>query len=320
MRPLLFIIALSLSLFQTSAQKQIPGNYTAITKSRFDACVPVNYLVKNPTIKKHGGKLIIPILNKKPRIFTDDGEFEQYKYIGDIKGRNFGLVQMEGPNEEEFYQRANNKIISCVVDPKTQDIQLYWKNDSGEIFRSIQRLKDYLDRRHRRLVFAMNGGMFRADNSPQGLFIQHQQIITPLDTLSGTGNFYLKPNGILYITVDGKAGICQTTDFVQNGSVKFATQSGPMLLVDGSLHPAFKRGSVNVNIRNGVGILPDNKLLFAMSEEPINFYDFADYFKERGCLNALYLDGFVSRTYLPEKKWEQLDGNFGVIIGLSVKN
>jgi hypothetical protein len=27
--------------------------------------------------------------------------------------------------------------------------------------------------------------------------------------------------------------------------------------------------------------------------------------------------GFVSRMYLPEKKWEQLDGNFGVMIGVT---
>ncbi len=84
------------------------------------------------------------------------------------------------------------------------------------------------------------------------------------------------------------------------------------------LHPAFKQGSSNLNIRNGVGLLPGNKLLFAMSKTPINFYDFATFFKDQGCSKALYLDSFVSRTYLPEKKWEQTDGNFGVMIGVAV--
>jgi uncharacterized protein YigE (DUF2233 family) len=209
------------------------------------------------------------------------------------------------------------KIISYKADPKAQDLQFYWKDDSGQIFRSIQRLRDFLFQKHKKLVFAMNGGMFAPDNSPQGLFIQQRQLLTPVDTGSGSGNFYLKPNGILYITMENKAVICPTADFINNGQIKFATQSGPMLLINGAIHPAFRKGSSNVNIRNGVGVLSDNRLLFAMSEEPINFYDFADYFKQQGCQNALYLDGFVSRTYLPEKKWEQTDGDFGVIIGVA---
>jgi uncharacterized protein YigE (DUF2233 family) len=209
------------------------------------------------------------------------------------------------------------KIISYIADPKAQDIQFYWKDDSGQILRSIQRLKDFLLQKHKKLVFAMNGGMFAPDNSPQGLFIQQQRLLTPVDTSSGSGNFYMKPNGILYITTDKKAVICPTADFVNDGQIRFATQSGPMLLINGAIHPGFKKGSSNVNIRNGVGVLPDNRLLFAMSQEPINFYDLADYFKQQGCQNALYLDGFVSRTYLPEKKWEQTDGNFGVIIGVA---
>jgi uncharacterized protein YigE (DUF2233 family) len=213
---------------------------------------------------------------------------------------------------------STDKIVRYVVDPKDQDVQFYWKDDKGEIFKSIQRLKDHLDQKHSKLIFAMNGGMFKADNSPQGLFIQQQTTVTPLDTTSGSGNFYLKPNGVFYITVDKNAVICQTTDFVDNGRIAFATQSGPMLLINGAFHPAFKKGSSNLNIRNGVGLLPNHKLLFAMSREPINFYDFADFFKQAGCQNALYLDGFVSRTYLPEEKWIQTDGNFGVIIGAAI--
>ncbi len=90
-----------------------------------------------------------------------------------------------------------------------------------------------------------------------------------------------------------------------------------MLLIDGELHSKFRKGSKNLHIRNGVGILPDGKIICAMSKEKINFYDFATFFKQQGCQNALYLDGFVSRMYLPEKEWEQMDGDFGVIIGVS---
>lgn len=215
----------------------------------------------------------------------------------------------------------SEKIISYTVDLKKQDLKLYWKDDSSKNFKSILRLKTWLENKKKNLLFAMNGGMYMEDNSPLGLFIENGKTIAKVNTAtSATGNFYLMPNGIFYITLDKTAFISKTTDFVKykkSHKISYATQSGPMLLIDGEVHPQFKEGSANLNIRNGVGILPDNKVIFAMSKEPINFYDFAMYFKKLGCKNALYLDGFVSRTYLPEKNWIQTDGNFGVIIGVT---
>jgi uncharacterized protein YigE (DUF2233 family) len=199
------------------------------------------------------------------------------------------------------------------ADPGKQEIVLYWKDGQGKPFGSIGNLKNWLLKQNKQLIFAMNGGMFKPDYSPQGLFIQNGEIVRPLDTLSGKGNFYLKPNGVFYITYSNKAHVVSSNKF-KNRDVKYATQSGPMLITDGQIHPAFKQGSQNLNVRNGVAIMPDGKVLFAMSKQPINFYDFALFFKEHGCMNALYLDGLVSRTYLPEQGWEQLNGNFGVII------
>jgi uncharacterized protein YigE (DUF2233 family) len=163
----------------------------------------------------------------------------------------------------------------------------------------------------------MNGGMYKQDHSPQGLFIERFKRLTPLDTSSGHGNFYLKPNGVFYIATNNTPFICKTSNFNYKSKVMYATQSGPMLVIDGEIHPEFERGSANLNIRNGVGILPDNNIVFVMSKKEINFYDFARYFKSIGCKNALYLDGLVSRTYLPEKNWIQTDGDFGVIIGVT---
>jgi uncharacterized protein YigE (DUF2233 family) len=212
-------------------------------------------------------------------------------------------------------QDKHSRFLSFVTEPS--NIKFYWKDDNGKIFKSIQNLKSFVEIKNQELKFAMNGGMYMKDNSPQGLYIENSITQTPLDTLSGTGNFYLKPNGVFYLTKDNKAFVCETGKFTNDGQVNFATQSGPMLLIDGEIHPAFKKGSKNLNIRNGVGILPDNKVVFAISKEEVNFNDFAEFFKGKGCKNALYLDGLVSRTYLPEEKWEQLDGNFGVIIGVT---
>lgn len=143
--------------------------------------------------------------------------------------------------------------------------------------------------------------------------IMHQE----LNTREASGNFYLKPNGVFYLTKNRSAVICATSDFKNEESILFATQSGPMLVHEGKIHDAFKKGSKNLNIRNGVGILPDGKVVFAMSKAEVNLYDFAMYFSELGCKEALYLDGFVSRTYLPSQNWIQTDGDFGVMIAVT---
>ncbi|WP_108808305.1 phosphodiester glycosidase family protein [Aquimarina spinulae] len=213
-------------------------------------------------------------------------------------------------------QVKKSTFLSYEINPLQQELHFYWKNKNATNYKSFQNLKSELEKENKELVFAMNGGMYNKDLSPQGLYIENGKTKTRIDTSqSGYGNFYLQPNGIFYLTNKNKPVICTTKMFVRNEHIKYATQSGPMLLINGKIHPKFRKGSSNVHIRNGVGILPNGNLLFAISNEKTNFYDFASYFKQNGCKNALYLDGFVSRVYLPSKNWNQLDGNFGVIIG-----
>lgn len=221
-----------------------------------------------------------------------------------------------------FYQfgklsNEDDRFVSYIVNPKKQNLEFFWKNEKGEHFKNAENLISWLKSKNKKLLFLTNGGMYKKDNSPQGLFIEDKIVKSEIDTSNGNGNFYLKPNGIFYLTTDKNPIICKTEDFVNNRMIKYATQSGPMLVIDGEIHTAFKKNSTNLNIRNGVGILPNNQIIFAISKKEINFYDFAEYFKKLGCKNALYLDGFVSRTYLPEKNWKQIDGNFGVIIGVT---
>lgn len=211
-------------------------------------------------------------------------------------------------------QVAEKDMLSYVAAPA--EVKLYWKDDQGKLLGSIAALQSHVQKHKRHLVFAMNGGMYQEDQSPLGLFIDNYKTITALNTRSGKGNFYLQPNGVFYIRKDNKAFIRPAAQFRQAEDIKYATQSGPMLLIKGRIHPAFRQGSQNVNIRNGVGLLPDNRLLFVLSKVPVNFYDFALYFRQRGCTEALYLDGFVSRAYLPARQWLQTDGAFGVMIGV----
>lgn len=222
-----------------------------------------------------------------------------------------GFYQLGNPSNED------ERFVSYIVNPKKQNLEFFWKNEKGEHFKNAENLISWLKSKNKKLLFSTNGGMYKKDNSPQGLFIENKIVKSEIDTSNGNGNFYLKPNGVFYLTTDKNPIICKTEDFVNNGKIKYATQSGPMLVIDGEIHTAFKKNSTNLNIRNGVGILPNNQIVFAISKKEINFYDFAEYFKNLGCKNALYLDGFVSRTYLPEKNWEQIDGNFGAIIGVT---
>ncbi|WP_084203408.1 phosphodiester glycosidase family protein [Psychroserpens damuponensis] len=210
----------------------------------------------------------------------------------------------------------DERFVLHTVNLKTQQLKFYHQDKDGNTYGNFKTLRHQLLDKDQELVFAMNGGMYLKDGSPQGLFIENGITKKEIDTtIEAYGNFYLQPNGIFYITNDNYGMVCKTTDYKPNSNITYATQSGPMLVIDGEIHPVFVKGSKNVHIRNGVGILPNGTLLFAMSKDIITLYDFAEFFKSQGCQNALYLDGYVSRTYLPKKNWEQLDGNFGVIIG-----
>jgi uncharacterized protein YigE (DUF2233 family) len=210
-------------------------------------------------------------------------------------------------------------FVSYVVDPVKEQLDFYLENEEGKNYSSIGNLKLHLEKQDRELLFAMNGGMYHPDQSPVGLYIEKGEIVSPVNRDSGSGNFYLQPNGIFYVDKNMQVEILPTNLFYHTDNIAYATQSGPMLVIDGVINPAFSPSSGNRNIRNGVGILPGNKALFAMSKRPVSFYAFATYFKNKGCLNALYFDGIVSRTYLPAKGWTQLDGAFGVIIATTAR-
>lgn len=206
-------------------------------------------------------------------------------------------------------------VLSYTVNPKAQNIQLFWKDDKGNILKSFKSLNRFVNSKKQSLLFACNAGMYTKQYGPVGLFIQNGKVFKSLNTSNGKYNFTWKPNGVFYITNNNTAVVCQSDEFKNDGKIKYATQSGPMLVINGKIHVGFDKSNVKC-VRNGVGILPDGKVLFAMSKADVTFYDFAKYFLDLGCKNALYFDGAISETYLPAQKWTRQDGQFGVIVGV----
>ena len=198
-------------------------------------------------------------------------------------------------------------------------LDFYWIDKKGRTLKSLKNLWRTLQQQQRTLLFATNAGMFKANHYPVGLYVEQQQQITPLNLDKKRGNFFLKPNGVFLITTQQEARIVESSQYPQYAaSVKYATQSGPLLLINGKIHPKFGKNSPNRNIRSGVGIINKNEVVFAISNEKVTLYEFASFFKELGCQIALYLDGHISKMYLPPLKRYDDGGNFGVMIGASI--
>jgi uncharacterized protein YigE (DUF2233 family) len=192
---------------------------------------------------------------------------------------------------------ADPRFTVVTVDIRTERLELFLRDDAGLPFKSFDRLKSWLANRNERLRFAMNAGMFQADLSPVGLLVQDGQEVSSLNLSDGTGNFFLKPNGVFFIADSGPK-IVESSEypaFAKN--VRWATQSGPLLVRNGMFHPAIDPASTSRLLRNGVGV-SGNMIVFVITEQPVSFYELAVFFRDQlHCPDALYLDGVVSSLY-----------------------
>lgn len=226
-----------------------------------------------------------------------------------------------GCRNENFEESS---FIVCSFDPRVDDLRIFWRDDEGAPYRTFSALADKVAAEDRNLAFAMNGGMYQEDLSPVGLLIVAGTELKPANTIDISGdvvpNFYKKPNGVFF-SGDGKAGILETGLFLKSQpTVEFATQSGPMLVVDGKIHPAFIAGSPYRKQRNGVGVSSPTEIHFVISQGSVNFDGFARFFRDRlGCDNALFLDGgSAPGIYAPDlgRNDPPAHGGYGPIIGL----
>lgn len=210
---------------------------------------------------------------------------------------------------------AGREFVACEVDLRRHQVRLFWKGPDEVAYGSFDRLLNAVE--GTRLLLAMNGGMYHPDLSPVGLYVEDGKELKKASTTNGPGNFHLKPNGIFF--VNGKqAGVVETSRYLRlKPRARFATQSGPMLVINGRIHPKISKRGTSRKIRNGVGVRGQNVVVLAISNEPVTFHEFASLFRdELGCSNALFLDGSVSSLYSPELNRKDVLRPIGPIIGV----
>ena len=213
---------------------------------------------------------------------------------------------------------AGKPALVCRVKVKEEKLQLFLRDDRGQSLKSFEGVERWLATRGQKLLFGMNGGMYHANLAPVGLYIENGRQLSPLNLGNHYGNFFLKPNGVFCITASG-AHVVEASAFARiTEPVTLATQSGPMLVVNGRLHPAFRQGSDSRLARNGVGVATPDIALFVICTEPINFHDFATFFRDDlHCPNALFLDGTVSSLFAPPLKRSDKLIDLGPILGVA---
>ena len=199
----------------------------------------------------------------------------------------------------------NTPLTDCIAIPERHRIATALANGDGANFRSLAAFAETRD--PLAIAFAVNAGMFDDDGDPIGYYVEGGERKKELNTADGEGNFHMKPNGVFFGTGDVWE-IRTSDDFLKNVGERpqFGTQSGPMLVVNGRLHPEITQDGPSRTVRNAVGIDDKGRAHFVISSAPISFGKLARFYRdELKVKNALYLDGSVSQLWNPAT--ERLD-------------
>ncbi|MEM9478945.1 MAG: phosphodiester glycosidase family protein [Verrucomicrobiota bacterium] len=198
---------------------------------------------------------------------------------------------------QEIVKEEEAGILYRVIVAKPSQIRVVWKDEKQNQLKQIPSAAAFLRQNGEEPLMITNGGIYEPGLVPSGLLIQDGKELNPVNRRDGSGNFFLKPNGVFVIR-GGKAEVVYTTDYRDSTGVSFAVQSGPLLLKDGNTHPVFKANSKYRLHRNGIGVRKDGKVIIAITDfrqaKHPTLYEFADFFRTQGCEDALFLDGDIS--------------------------
>ena len=216
-----------------------------------------------------------------------------------IAGCSNAPAPVEQPQSPCRQQRFEGSRFT-VCDPGKGKVELVAAGRGEPVIRQFADLERKLGPRAEKVAFAMNAGMYDEEGRPIGLAIVHGTQKHAINRKKGGGNFHLMPNGVFQVHDDGRAEIVASKAWRPSPTIRFASQSGPMLVIDGRLHPAFERDGTSRHVRNGVGIAPNGRSLFVISEDAVSFGKFGRFFRDGlKARNALFFDGSVSALWDP---------------------
>ncbi|MEM9437707.1 MAG: phosphodiester glycosidase family protein [Pseudomonadota bacterium] len=226
---------------------------------------------------------------------------------------SIALLVLAGPAQAgcDDITFAGNRYTVCEVDLTQQTARLFWRDETGALYGDFAALPD-------NVTVATNGGMYHDDRRPVGHYLEDgEEIVSPIPN-AGPGNFGLLPNGVLCLN-EGSARIIETLAYIEESpNCQYATQSGPMLVIDGALHPRFLADGTSRKRRGGVGVSADGKtLVIAVTGNAVNFHSFATLFRDGlGTPNALFTDGTITRLYDRESGRSDPGARMGPILAI----
>ncbi|WP_147127458.1 phosphodiester glycosidase family protein [Shimia ponticola] len=204
-----------------------------------------------------------------------------------------------------------NRYTVCTIDMTASNVRLFLRNEDGVPYAQFAALPDGVQ-------IAMNAGMYHDDRRPVGHYIEDGETEMRVITNAGPGNFGLLPNGVLCLN-ETTAQVIETLRYVREApTCTHATQSGPMLVIDGDLHPQFLIDSTSRKRRNGVGTSADGQTLYwAITDNAVTFHEFGRLFRDHLSVpQALFLDGSISRLYDPANGRNDAGAAMGPIIAV----
>lgn len=220
---------------------------------------------------------------------------------------------------DQTYKQTTYSV--CEVDPAREELRLFLYDAAGTPLGQFSAIDSHLAGQGRKLGFAMNAGMYHSDRAPVGHYVEDGKEVMRVVPNAGPGNFGLVPNGIFCVS-KGRADVVETRRFLstRKGKCRHATQSGPMLVIDGELHPRFLVDSTWRYLRNGVGTTASgDRVVFAISHSAVTFHEFGSFFRDAlGLPQALYFDGNISRLHAPALGRSDGGRTMGPVVGVVV--
>jgi len=307
----------------------IEKNLLALKSIKIEICKKIT----NPKLVKQFDNLVDSLVKEKEKINKKNLQIIDSLKKEEIKEDNlidysFNEIQnmLSKKQGSIHFTFKGSEFYFFVADLNKNDIRLHWKKDSIQKHSNLNSVIDLIKKKYnQKALLVTNAGMFEESQKPLGLYMENNKEVVPLNEKDpNDDNFYLMPNGVFFVDTANHAFIKETKDFKKEyskkmKSIKLATQSGPMLIIDNKYHKDFQEKSPNSKVRNGIGIINPSKVVIGYSDN-VNFYNFSKIFKDFfNCKNALFLDGAISKMYLHDLKPTELGGNFGPILSVSEK-